>query len=137
MSVREHDEQIITELQQLRKSSEKVKVSREVADFIEGYEEHVNGSANWKDNLIAEHSRSWLNCFEGLKDEAECMRGITPFELAVILINGYEVEQTPEEKLSEFYRGRVNSPNDYEREYAYGIEFTLRSLGIKIKGVNE
>lgn len=117
--------------------SEKVKVSREVADFVQAYENNVASCNGWENDFIYQHSKSWNDGFENLKAEALCMKNISPFELSRILVKGYEVEQTSEEKLAEFYRGRVNSSNDYEREYAHGIEFALRSLGIKIKGVNE
>lgn len=135
MSVREHDEQITTELQTLRKSIEKVKVSREVAEAIEYLLNHEDYGYT-KEKLLVAHAgmekypkRNWAG--------DNPLNDIDLLVLAAILVNGYDIEQTPEEKLAEFYRGRVNSSNDYEREYAHGIEFAVRSLGIKIKGVNE
>ncbi|GIN27886.1 hypothetical protein EI976_20635 [Bacillus licheniformis] len=54
--------------------------------------------------------------------------------LAAALINGYEVEKTPEEKVREFYESHGGSPSAEERKAA--IRETLYKLGIKIEGVN-
>lgn len=69
---------------------ERIKVRKEVADFIKSYEDNVGSYNGWKDDLIFEHSRAWSNCFEddSLKPEAKCMSSITPFELAEILVKG-------------------------------------------------
>lgn len=123
--------------------AEKVKVSREVANFIEGYEANVNSTPGWEDHLIFEHSRTWMNGFDGVKEEALCMSEISPLELAEILTKGYETEEAPEEKILKMYKskndGRYQSDdmkwiND---AYANGIVYTLESLGIKIKGIND
>ena len=54
--------------------------------------------------------------------------------LAAALINGYEVEKTPEEKVREYYESHGGSPSAEERKAA--IRETLYKLGIKIEGVN-
>ncbi|ETB71311.1 hypothetical protein [Bacillus paralicheniformis] len=65
--------------------------------------------------------------------------------LAAALINGYEVEKTPEEKVREYYaanyqRHEQSMPRSKDDFYtsgvAEGVRNTLDSLGIKIEGVN-
>lgn len=57
--------------------------------------------------------------------------------IAAALINGYEVEKTPEERLKERYVDYMTS-QEYSiyRAKAYAIEEALNILGIKIEGVN-
>ncbi|MCY7780015.1 hypothetical protein MOB41_16575 [Bacillus haynesii] len=54
--------------------------------------------------------------------------------LAAALINGYEVEKTPEEKVREYYESYGGSPSAMERKEA--VQDTLDLLGIEIEGVN-
>jgi len=63
--------------------------------------------------------------------------------LAAALINGYEVEKTPEESVREFYDSFECGPRMYpaemsfrNEEYRRIIKCTLNRLGIKIEGVN-
>lgn len=48
------------------------------------------------------------------------------------IVNGYEVEKTPEELLRKYYESGDTSYHE-----AMGIRQTLKILGIKIEGVNE
>ncbi|MFD3198869.1 hypothetical protein [Bacillus sp. LR_5] len=63
--------------------------------------------------------------------------------LAAALVNGYEVEKTPEEKVRDFYEsfntgfGTFHSETHFRfEEYQRVIKTTLNFLGIKIDGVN-
>ncbi|MED0870398.1 hypothetical protein P4T23_15465 [Bacillus spizizenii] len=63
--------------------------------------------------------------------------------LAAALVNGYEIEKTPEEKVREFYDGFKGDPQKYPAETHSRcktsqrvIKCTLNLLGIEIKGVN-
>jgi len=47
---------------------------------------------------------------------------------------GYEVEQTPEEKLREYYESL--DMQSREADEAYGVRETLNILGITIEGIN-
>ncbi|TWM68763.1 DUF1642 domain-containing protein [Bacillus licheniformis] len=67
-------------------------------------------------------------------DEYSGINTIDIMTLAAALINGYEVEKTPEEKVREFYESHGGSPSAMERKAA--IRETLYKLGIKIEGVN-
>ena len=66
----------------------KIKISKEAAEFIEKGSRY---SVNWEDDLIVQHAEAWNKGFEGVKDEAMCMKELSPLQLADILINGYEV----------------------------------------------
>ncbi|KND05332.1 MULTISPECIES: hypothetical protein [Bacillus] len=80
------------------------------------------------------------------KEQAECLenlRGLSPLTIVAALINGYEVEKTPEEKVREFYDSfecdsRIYPSETYHRcEMSRRvIERTLDCLGMKIEGVN-
>ncbi|MED1148918.1 hypothetical protein P4T97_06740 [Bacillus paralicheniformis] len=82
------------------------------------------------------------------KEQAECLenlRGLSPLTIVAALINGYEVEKTPEEKVREYYaanyqRHEQSMPRSKDDFYtsgvAEGVRNTLDSLGIKIEGVN-
>ena len=59
------------------------------------------------------------------------------------LVNGYTVEQTPEEMVWEYFESEMKSllhHGKYDGAYYHGstsaIKFTLDLLGIKIEGVN-
>lgn len=70
----------------------------------------------------------------------------SPDLLMCALVNGYNVEKSPEEKLRnicEEYRANYRSTEDWERDNAYaegvlfGIEETLELLDITIEGIND
>ncbi|WP_337819282.1 hypothetical protein KY997_23930 [Bacillus paralicheniformis] len=76
-------------------------------------------------------------------DEYSGINTIDIMTLASALINGYEVEKTPEEKVREFYDSfecdsRIYPSETYHRcEMSRRvIERTLDCLGMKIEGVN-
>lgn len=59
------------------------------------------------------------------------------------LVNGYEIEQSPEDKLREYYaelKGTYDSSSGLESYRVDGmlqsVETTLRILGIQIEGIN-
>ncbi|KXZ22435.1 hypothetical protein P4T89_12485 [Bacillus nakamurai] len=80
-------------------------------------------------------------------NKSGCLYNLDLLTLSAALINGYETEATPEEKLREYYDGIKRSRD--ERHLAgdiegkrhnvgvlTGISNTLYILGIKIEGVN-
>lgn len=123
--------------------TEKLKVSREVADAIEtiGRDRNVMGrSVNAQLQFHAE--RSWKSV------EREPLNALTLEEFATALIVGYEVEKTPHELIQKAYkksnvkRGVSVGLNDMilvgaENGFMNGVEFTLNTLGITVKGVND
>ena len=114
--------------------TDKVKVSREVASFIEKYNEYPYDF----NQLLIEHTDA---CVEGyssdcIKAEAKCLSQYEPIELAEILIKGYEVELTPEEQVEEYYKKLLNSDSKDCKNMALAVRHTLSILKNRIKGVN-
>lgn len=73
------------------------------------------------------------------------LNNLSLVSLAAALINGYEIEKSPEEKVRELYnynhekheRSDALSPEDYYTAgIDWGIRQTLNHLGVKIEGVN-
>ncbi|QAR52091.1 hypothetical protein BAE_04455 [Bacillus aerophilus] len=71
----------------------------------------------------------------------------SPIELADALINGYEIEKSPEQKVRYYYEylekryGEVREKGDVQARLTFtsmmtGVRETLDLLGIKIEGVN-
>lgn len=119
--------------------TEKLKVSREVADAIErikvkfDFEEIMAAYIRAKDM-----DNEWAGGYKSLNTlEIE--------ELATVLINGYEVEMTPHEEIAVIYKHHYPKSRDgsgstqkyFSKGYVKGIKFTLEKLGITIKGVND
>ncbi|MGG1042509.1 hypothetical protein ABE153_11500 [Bacillus velezensis] len=96
-------------------------------------------STGWSKSDVLEHHATgeWFEHCDSLNDLDMLM-------IADVLINGYEVEATPEDRVREYYaelqekeraaqsRG-VTFSLECERE---GVINTLNLLGIKIEGVN-
>lgn len=122
--------------------TEKLKVSREVADAIE-YLGKVE--CDFEEVMELHVSAGWSNFSDERVTELD---GLTTRELAIALINGYEVEMTPHELIQKAYkksnvkRGVSVGLNDMilagaENGFMNGVEFTLNTLGITVKGVND
>lgn len=120
---------------------EKVILKKEHADAIE-FALNTERLAYYKnpDELLKSHIRS--KCF---LDEMFPLRSIDHITLAKALYVGYEVEQTPEEKLLNYFsclKSKINSNEGNEKSLAtmkgeaVGVQLTLAILGIKIKGIN-
>lgn len=126
--------------------AEKVKVSREVAEALVFLQNNGESTSDiileFADRESARHElyvdenfnkayKLIFNYFEVIAD------------LASALIKGYETEETPEEKVTNMYwkkRELCNTSKAIKWEhdaYANGIMFTLETLGIKIKGLND
>ncbi|MEC0477871.1 DUF1642 domain-containing protein [Bacillus licheniformis] len=98
-----------------------------------------SGGNDWTDGDILEHHASgkWSNEYAPLNN-----LGITT--LAAALINGYEVEKTPEEKVREFYQRYDYDLRMYPAEMYFRakeiqriIKCTLNYLGVQVAGVND
>lgn len=122
--------------------SGKVLVSKEVAEFLES---NNDGNPYWEDSLLEQHTLAYINGFKGVKEEAECMKKFTPMVLAKILINGYEVEETPEDLILKEYNRlknlRIDDSSDgvIKNECIAGMHamvYTLNTLNIQVKGIN-
>jgi len=116
--------------------TEKLKVSREVADVLDGLNRKDLNTDTW----LKMHS-------EGEWVSAKCkpLNTLSLEEFARALINGYEVEMTPHEQIAKAYdkarRGRNGSTDDatYCRHSGVmiGIRTALDALNITVKGVND
>jgi hypothetical protein len=109
--------------------SEKVKLPREVAEAIENVRGHYKVGAEFDLNLMDKEK------FEGTivislfaNESRENM--IRYFQA---LVNGYEVEETPEEKVKNIYQYYLSA---YSGFAAKAIMEVLDVLEIKIEGVN-
>jgi len=101
-------------------------ITKEQAEAIQFL---MSDGNDWTEDDILEHhvANRWFN-------EYEPLNSLYTIVLAAALINGYEVEKTPEEKVREYYESHGGSPSAEERKAA--IRETLCKLGIKIEGVN-
>jgi hypothetical protein len=122
---------------------DKVKVTKEVAEAIETL--RTQGCSSCAILLKAEGAltsepdltlNKWAFGFEGG----------TPDFLMTALVNGYEVEKTPEDEVREYYDGLNFDPLACEIcpkerrvriEKRLSIRLTLNKLGITIEGVND
>ncbi|WP_077736238.1 DUF1642 domain-containing protein [Bacillus sonorensis] len=84
-----------------------------------------SGGNDWTEDDILEHhvANRWFNEYAPLNN-------LYTIVLAAALINGYEVEKTPEEKVREYF---VDLAESCDRR---AVISTLNLLGIKIEGVN-
>jgi hypothetical protein len=122
--------------------SEKVTLPREVAEAIDAAREAGKGDnrliqvACSAERILYDYDRA---IYEWCRDD-------NLIRFVGALVNGYEVEQTPEDKVRELYQSveialdRIFDPKDREQirlsGYQDGITDTLDVLGIKISGVN-
>lgn len=118
--------------------TEKVKVSREVAEAIEkalNYFLLADGGEDPEEALIVQHA---IELYGEVKQKmlADVLFELGTFELAEILVNGYEVEQTPEEKVEEYYKKLLNSDDTQCKNMALAVSHSLSLLKKRIKGVN-
>ncbi|MCY8738889.1 hypothetical protein [Bacillus haynesii] len=109
-------------------------ITTEQADSIEAFLE-----VGTKEELLT----AKVHCCH-FGDEYSGINTIDIMTLAAALINGYEVEKAPEEKVREYYEEIIRDKEgafDYEEQLSYenmshAVRETLNRLGIQIEGVN-
>jgi hypothetical protein len=122
--------------------SEKITLPKEVAEAIAQQRGFDHGWLLYDIELMAEERHSSAN-----KSLATIYMYYKQNKQAYFsaLVNGYEIEQTPEEELRNFYEETVRVSNECssdstERVYNNGIirgtEYSLKILGIDIEGIN-
>ena len=117
--------------------TKKVKVSKKVALAIESY---INGNSERgaKISLLENHAARMNNPkairWSEVNEDCAILDKISLWEMAEILIHGYEVEQTMEEKIAELYDQFPDDLRDLRINSI--IEFVSTELGHEIKGVN-
>jgi hypothetical protein len=122
--------------------SEKVKLTQQQADALEKMFEL---GINTKSRIIELH----VKLPDGWKDHCTPLNDMDLDDLITAIYIGYEVEQTPEDKVRKTFEyaleqiekhdfGHGDNQNaEHWKSLKSGIIFTLESLNIKIKGVND
>lgn len=116
---------------------DKIRIPKKVADAIE--------DANcWNIDLIGINARntpesSYGIIFDWMRDRGR--EGVRDY--FDVMVNGYVISRTPHELVAELYE-ITQRPRRYRKEYVlfdrgvrYGIEKTLRVLGITVEGIND
>lgn len=117
---------------------QRITLPKDVAEAIESIKSAFNGQAYSIDVIWSNAQNTpesdygviwrWITKEEGAD-------GVPQYFNA--LVNGYDVEQTPEEKVQEYYKNLRNScEGSFYWEQANVVEITLDLLGIAIEGVN-
>jgi len=96
----------------------KVTLPKEVAEAIERY--RIRGASN--KSIVSDVVNDFAD---------DSLISFDLDELLIALVNGYEVEKSPEEKVREYYEGFSIGTTS-----RIAIKQTLNLLGIKIKEVN-
>lgn len=116
--------------------TEKLKVSREVADVLDSLNRKDLSTDTW----IKMHSEG-----EWVSVKNKPLNTLSLEEFATALIVGYEVRMTPGEIIKAEYQKaadeRNKSEDDYRIQYLggyqYGVQETLRVLELIVEGVND
>lgn len=117
----------------------KVTVTKEVAKAIE-YRRSIEGGGYNFDKFMQVKTARFNFC-----EPVEALNAVPIETLASALINGYEVEKSPEENVREYYNVLKLREEYLEKSGVHGgqhrqgwlsVEETLNILGIKIEGVN-
>lgn len=102
--------------------SDKVKLTKEQAEKIE--------------KLLDYHTRDRIvNDFVTAENRSK--EGLTLDVLIKALYIGYEVDQTPEEQLVDFFNEQINTDGYNQMATEAAIVKVLDILNIKVKGINE
>ena len=93
------------------------------------------------DVLLESNSVSGILYVHSLKNwESKELNDLSLEDMARILIEGYEIEKKPEEKIKEHYEVFTHEAQFLDvfiDGYKLGVTNTLNELGIKIQGINK
>ncbi|MCY9090880.1 hypothetical protein [Bacillus mojavensis] len=115
-------------------------ITKQQAEAIEFWTQEHDGDT-YKERLIKAHVDAavrWGGMYAPLND-------LDLLTLAAALVNGYEVEKTPEERVQQYYydlrraEDRLEERGESGPQFRQGwqsVEETLNLLGIQIEGVN-
>ena len=101
-------------------------ITKEQAEAFEKLREQYTD-----EEIVIKYIESELDLFDS---SCACLYDLGFTDFLATLINEYEVEKTPEEKVRKYYESYGGSPSAMERKEA--VQDTLDLLGIKIEGVN-
>lgn len=123
----------------------KVMVTKEVAEAIK-FLRDIYGDSKDDGQLIATHAEMYLSEGDWWIDNARPLNDVDVATFARAILNGYEVDKPPLEKVREYYEGLKRAEDSSEERGQSGSQFrqgwqsvaeTLSLLGIKIEGVND
>lgn len=112
--------------------SEKVKLPREIADAL-SKSKHIGPAAilgHLTQLLIASDQNTTPELFIICRYFEK-----NPYIMASAIISGYEVEETPEEKVKALFK-KYNNETDMHYGYRLAVRECLEALNIEIDGVN-
>jgi hypothetical protein len=109
--------------------SDKAKLTKEQAQTIGYFKE----SDDWTNSSLVEAHAYNPNRWE---DSGSPINGMPVDTLIRALYIGYEVEQTPEEQLLQYYKMQKNSVSDDQERTEVAIVRVLEFLKIKVKDIN-
>lgn len=123
--------------------TEKIKVSQGIANAIDGYITRnikyyeLSLESAVEDLIVCHPNIDWEDYLDGEFKELE---NITTYDLMRVLVLGYEVEKTPEDKVREIY-STYNVSDDVFPAFFYCditavIIDVLDALSVKIEGIN-
>ncbi len=123
--------------------AEKVVLPKEVAEALKDFIDA--GFSKWQIVNVVDEPGDYTRIIQkdGLHDQSRTLKTYMvnghSEELLSALVNGYEVEQSPEDKLRQRYeelgKASVHDLDDVSH-IRYGIEEALDILGITIEGIN-
>jgi hypothetical protein len=108
---------------------DKVKLPKEVAEVLV----HIEQTYDYPIRAVVEMFNSKSAAYKDLREYFEQDRSRRIEAIMKALVNGYEVEETPEDKVRAHFKRLLESGKHNE---ANVIHVTLDYLGIKISGVN-
>jgi hypothetical protein len=115
---------------------EKVKLTREVAEAMDRFQHQYGSETLFRVEGYVGEDTAQADAY----DIVRWMRKGNYRTYYTALVNGYEVEETPEEKVRGLYSNKIpfhNGIGELSISYRAGIRDTLDALNIKIKGVND
>ncbi|WP_077603664.1 hypothetical protein [Oceanobacillus sojae] len=117
---------------------EKVILPKEVAEAIEEVWSEIPGKLGPEDSNKITWLTNWRTLDEEFPEYEPTLIDYyieNPVDYVSALAYGYDVEETPHEKLRAHYE--ASSDNEFDQGYDAGVRFTLNTLGIEIEGIND
>lgn len=93
------------------------------------------------EKLIISHAETLMPKGHGSEStwgpQSAALNGMPLSTFSRAILNGYEIEKTPEEEVAALYHAYGNIFETFDEGVQFGIKQTLSRLGIKVKGVND
>ncbi|MGE7114350.1 hypothetical protein [Lysinibacillus sp. NPDC047702] len=115
--------------------SEKVNVNRTVADALDvlvrkyGADRLIEKFSNYKQQCVTHDTRN--------VDLLAPISHLSNYELAEILVFGYKISESPEERFNYFYEKYSKSDLRFEQDFLNGMLAVAEWFGLDVKGVKE